>query len=73
MWTGLDPWWGPSTLWTYKSLTPLGSVHFVDRDLNPWWGPSALWIYKLDPSWVRPLYGSNLLVVKTQHGPNVPP
>ena len=29
--------------------------------------------YVFDPGWVRPLYGSNLLVVMTQHSLNVPP
>ena len=67
---GVDPWWDPSTLWTYKfdpgwarplcgliSLTLVGSVHFVNRGVDPWWDPFTLWTYKFDLGWVRPLSG----------------
>ena len=41
---GLDPPWGPSTLWIYfKFVTLVGSIHFVDCGLDPRWGPSILW------------------------------
>ena len=56
---GLDPWWGPSTLWICISLTLVRSVHFVDCGLDPWWGPST--------------DGSNLSVVITQESLNVSP
>ena len=41
---GLDPWWGPSTLWICICFLPLS-------------GPSTLWTGVLTLSCVRPLYG----------------
>ena len=52
---GVDPWWDPSTLWTYK-LDP-GWVRPLVNRVDLWWDPSTLWTYKFDPGWVRPLCG----------------
>ena len=62
---GLDPLWGPSTLWTrvliLRGVRPrygrVGSVHFVDLGLDPVWGPSRLWTRVLTLRGVRPRYG----------------
>ena len=41
---GFDPWWGPSTLWTYFSFLPLS-------------GPSTLYTRVLTLGGVRPFCG----------------
>ena len=44
---GLDPWWGPSTLWIYISFLPLsGPSTLCTGVLTFWWGPSTMWTCK---------------------------
>ena len=47
---GLDPWWGPSTLWTGLDLPWGSSTLWTCLSLWPWLGPSTLWT-GLDPPW----------------------
>ena len=45
--------------WSCISLTPVGSIHFLDLyKFDPGWvRPLFLELYKFDPYWVRPLFG----------------